>query len=100
MDTENHEKNQFSFLSCPKCQCQIWNDIPNTKNGSRTRFRCTRCGKLIRLTGCSSCASQENWVLIKGIEEKSGWRPYYRFQCKSCGRHLGVLIDIWEPQTP
>jgi len=87
---------EITFLRCAECQCQIWNDIPNIKNISRTRFQCMRCGKMIRLSGCSACGERENWTLVKGIEKKAGWRPYYRFQCNSCGRELGIRLDVTE----
>jgi hypothetical protein len=88
----------ISFLSCTRCQCKIWNDIPNTRDSSRTRFRCIRCGKLVRLTGCFDCGGKDCWTQVKGIEKKSAHRPYYRFQCKICGKLLGVLIDTYETE--
>jgi hypothetical protein len=87
---------ELKFVSCPKCQCLIWNDIPNVKDSSRTRFKCIRCGKMICLVSCKKCSKSEIWQIEKGINKKSGWRPYYRFKCKYCGRQIGVLLDIGE----
>lgn len=80
------------FLSCPKCHSQNWVDIPNTTDSLRTRFRCYRCDYLVRVEICKNC-NNKNWELIKGIEDKGGHRPYYRFKCRSCNRVLKIKIS-------
>lgn len=82
------------FLVCT-CQCKIWNDIPNTKDRSRTRFKCTRCGRRVRLVSCKHCGAKDSWEVTKGISKKSGMRPVYRFKCKSCGSELGIFLDVY-----
>ncbi|MGI5067231.1 hypothetical protein [Treponema denticola] len=84
----------IDFLVCT-CQCRIWNDIPNTKDRSRTRFKCTRCGRRVRLVTCKNCGAKASWEVTKGISKKSGMRPVYRFKCKSCGSELGIFLDAY-----
>ncbi|AGT45087.1 hypothetical protein [Treponema pedis] len=83
------------FLVCT-CKCRIWNDIPNTKDKARTRFKCIRCGRRVRLVTCKHCGSKDSFEVTKGISKKSGIRPIYRFKCKSCGNELGIFLDYYE----
>lgn len=81
-----------AFLTCPKCYSNNWNDIPNTKDALRTRFRCNRCEYMIRVETCKKCMSS-SWELVKGIDEKGGHRPFYRFKCNSCNRIIKIKIS-------
>ncbi len=84
----------IDFLVCT-CRCRIWNDIPNTKDKARTRFKCIRCGRRVRLVTCKHCGAKDSWEVTKGISKKSGKRPVYRFKCKTCGSELGIFLDAY-----
>jgi hypothetical protein len=83
---------ETEFVTCPRCQCKNWNDIPNLKDISATSFKCNRCAYVIALGACSACKAERSWVLLVGIQEKGSHRPMYRFQCKSCRRIIGLLL--------
>jgi transposase-like protein len=80
------------FVACPKCRSKNWNDIPNAENVDRTRYKCLRCGYVFRLGACAACKTPNAWVQTVGIDRKGGHRPMYRYQCRGCGRLIGVLI--------
>ncbi len=86
-------KTESEFVRCPKCHSKNWEDIPNTEDSDKTRFRCNRCQYPIRMGICSKCGIK-NWQLIKGIEKKGGHKPYYRFKCRSCDRTVGFLLGL------
>lgn len=83
----------IDYVTCPKCKCKNWIDIPNTYDRNKTKFRCSRCNYIVSLGTCAKCRTQQAWVLIQGIDEKGGRYPIYRFQCKTCKRIIGLLID-------
>ena len=82
----------IDFVTCPKCLSKNWNDIPNTDDINKTKFKCIRCNYVITLGSCSKCRTEKAWIQIAGINEKGGQRPYYRFQCKGCKRIIGLLL--------
>lgn len=47
----------------------------------------------IDFVSCPKCKTENAGIQTKGIEEKVGHRPFYRYQCKSCNRVTGILID-------
>jgi len=47
---------------------------------------------MIRIEICKKCMSS-SWKLIKGIDEKGGHRPFYRFKCNSCNRIIKIKIS-------
>lgn len=83
----------IDFVTCPKCKSKNWNDIPNLEDRNKCKYKCSRCNYLIVLGSCSKCKTENAWIQIKGIEEKGGHRPFYRYQCRSCNRLIGILID-------
>ncbi len=56
------------------------------------RFKCIRCGKLIRLTGCSRCGA-EDWIRENDLYEKGSRKPIVRYRCGGCGRVVGLILD-------
>lgn len=84
---------EIDYVTCPKCKCKNWNDIPNTYDLNKTKFRCVRCSYLVSLGTCAKCKTKDAWILTHGIEKNGSHNPIYRFKCKTCGREVGVLID-------
>ncbi|MCQ2579437.1 MAG: hypothetical protein MJ159_01905 [Treponemataceae bacterium] len=84
---------EIDFVTCPKCKCKNWVDIPNTEDKSKYKFRCARCSYTITLGSCGKCKTEKAWIQTQGIDEKGGHRPVYRYQCRHCGRVVGIMID-------
>jgi hypothetical protein len=83
----------IDFVTCPKCKCKNWNDVPKIDNIDSTVFTCNRCGHGILLGKCSKCNYEKPWKLLIGIQEKGAHRPMYRFQCTKCKRIIGLLLQ-------
>ena len=83
---------EVDFVKCPKCLSRNWSDIPDTNNINKTKFKCIRCNYIITLGSCSKCKTVNAWILITGINDKGGQKPFYRFQCKICKRIVGILL--------
>lgn len=84
---------EIDYVTCPKCKCKYWVDIPNPADKNRCKYRCSRCGYTMVLGACAKCRTPKPWIQIQGIDEKGGRYPVYRYQCKTCQRIIGVLID-------
>jgi hypothetical protein len=82
---------EVSFIKCPRCQCMYWQDIPDVKKHVKDKWKCSRCSYVIVPGPCSGCRTKK-WVTTKGIDPKGGHRPYYRLQCRTCGRVIGFLV--------
>lgn len=81
-----------TLLTCPKCQCKNWQDVPNVVDQVRTQFRCSRCSYTVTLGACSKCRAKA-WKMVSGIREGGPHRPVYRLRCDNCSRIIGVVID-------
>ncbi len=84
---------ETDFVTCPRCRCRNWNDVPKLSDLDRTSFRCNRCGYVIVLGACGACKTENAWTLELGIQEKGAHRPMYRFRCRGCRRLIGILLQ-------
>lgn len=84
---------ETEFLRCPKCQCSVWNDVPNVKDPDRFHWICSRCSYMVAFGACKGCG-RKAWKVSSGAERGMGGRkPWYRVTCGHCGRTIGVLLD-------
>jgi hypothetical protein len=82
---------EINFVRCPKCQSLYWFDIPNLVVAENMKWRCFRCSYQMSFGACSKCKTR-NWQMTRGIDPKGGHRPMYRFQCRTCGRVVGIMV--------
>jgi uncharacterized Zn finger protein len=83
---------EVEFVTCPKCRSRNWDDMLNKDDADRLRYRCVRCGYTMYLGQCGTCKTDRAWELVKGVDPKGGYRPYYRYRCRGCGRVIGILM--------
>jgi len=83
----------MDFIRCPQCHSQNWFDRAAMGDKDQgMRFQCTRCSKIIRLTGCSHCKAQ-NWLRENDLYQKGSRKPIVRYRCQGCGRIIGLYLD-------
>ncbi|MCP4131858.1 MAG: hypothetical protein GY754_12835 [bacterium] len=83
----------IDFAVCPGCKSKSWNDRIAFGDEEQTmRFKCTRCGKMIKLTGCSKC-NAHNWERLNDLYRKGGKKPVVRYKCGGCGRVIGLILE-------
>ncbi|MBN2625591.1 MAG: hypothetical protein JXA95_02905 [Spirochaetales bacterium] len=83
----------MDYVTCSNCKSKTWVDRAALGDKKQTmRFKCTRCGKLIKLTGCSRCGAQE-WIRENDLYEKGSRKPIVRYRCGGCGRIVGLILD-------
>lgn len=83
----------IDYVTCPKCKSKTWEHIPNLEDKNKYKFRCVRCRYTVTLGACAKCKTPNAWVQIQGVDEKGGHKPIFRYQCKTCKRIVGILID-------
>ena len=81
-------------VRCPKFQCAIWNDQFTKEQSQTYRFKCNRCGNVVKVSGCGVCKTN-TMELIHGVVEDGPHRPYFRFRCLKCGREVRFQNDVW-----
>ena len=83
----------IDFVECPSCRSKTWQDIAALGDQNDPfRFRCVRCNHLVKLSGCSKCKGTR-WVRLKDTFEKGSKKPVVRYQCSSCSRIIGIVLD-------
>jgi transposase-like protein len=83
----------IDFVTCPDCKSRSWYDRIAVGNNIQTmRFKCTRCGKVIKLSGCSQCRAY-NWIRENDFYEKGSKKPVVRYSCGGCGRVIGLFLE-------
>ena len=81
----------IDFVRCPKCQSQFWSDIPDSGQKGKYKWKCHRCNYLVVISKCAKCKSSD-WKMVKGVDPKGGHRPYFRYECQTCKRIIGILL--------
>lgn len=64
-----------------------WGDEENSM-----RFRCVRCGRIIKISECRKCKGK-NWERLNEVDEKGARLPVVRYRCRKCGRVIGLYLD-------
>ena len=83
----------MDFVECSNCRCRAWYDRIAWGDEEHTmRFKCTRCGKLIKLTGCSKCGARD-WIRENDLYERGARKPIVRYRCGGCGRVIGLYLE-------
>lgn len=82
----------MDFARCPGCQSTSWEDLHAIVEGIPTRFRCIRCGHVIKLGRCAACGAAD-WQRLSDMYEKESKKPVVRFKCGGCKRVVGVMLD-------
>jgi transposase-like protein len=86
-------KNRIDFVVCPGCKSKSWNDRIAIGDKKHTmRFKCTRCGKVIKLTGCLKCHTRK-WTRENDLYEDGSKKPVVRYSCDDCGRIIGLFLE-------
>ena len=82
-----------AFAECPVCRSKTWVDNLAWGDGKDPlRFRCKRCGYLIKLGACRQCSASD-WERLNEIHEEGARQPVVRYRCRSCGRTIGLFLD-------
>ena len=81
------------FAICPKCKSKTWIDMVALGDEQNTmRFKCKRCGWLIKLTGCKVCGAS-NWIRQNNVDGKGAKQAVVRYKCSGCSRVIGIFLD-------
>lgn len=84
----------MDHVICTNCKSKSWYDRAVIGDDVHPmRFKCTRCGKLIKLTGCAKCKAWNSWERENDLYEKGGKKPIVRYRCRICGRVIGLYLD-------
>lgn len=84
----------MDYVICSNCQSKSWYDRAVIGDDVQPmRFKCTRCSKLVKLTGCSKCGAKNFWQRENDLYEKGGRKPVVRYSCRNCGRVIGLYLD-------
>jgi len=87
----------MDYVECSNCRSKSWYDRAAIGDKNHTmRFKCTRCGKLINLTGCSKCGAS-NWRRENSLYKDGAKKPVVRYRCADCGRIIGLYLEHDDP---
>jgi DNA-directed RNA polymerase subunit RPC12/RpoP len=88
------------FAECPACRSKTWEDLAALGDPKDPfRFRCARCGHIIRLAGCTKC-NGTRWDRLKDVFGKDSKKPVVRYRCSRCGRIIGIILDQEKRSRP
>ena len=81
------------FVTCPNCSSKTWEDSLAWGDEKDTmRFRCKRCGHLIKLGACRVCGGN-SWHRMNEVHQKGARQPVVRYKCRKCLRIVGLFLD-------